>query len=78
MARHFNNSSVRHLGHKRQGARRQWLDQIVADASKLGMVTRTLRTGGITVPDLTAFAKSKGLAITWDGNTCHIARPKAA
>ena len=74
----FNNTQAGRLSHKRQGARRQWLDQIVTDANKIGIATRTLRTGsgGITVPDLTAFAKSKGLSITWQGDTCHIAKPR--
>jgi len=74
MNRRFNKS----FGKKRQAARQQWLSQIVTDANKIGITTRTLRTstGGITVPDLTAFAKSRGLSITWQGDTCHIAKPR--
>jgi hypothetical protein len=66
------------FGKKRQAARQQWLNQIVADANKIGIATRTLRTGtaAITVTDLTAFAKSRGLSITWQGDTCHIAKPR--
>ena len=81
MAR-FNTQAGR-LSPARQAARKQWLDQIIADANKLGITTRTLRTGGgqITAPDLTAFTKRNGLAIRWFGDTCHIAKqrtPKAA
>ena len=59
MAR-FNTQAGR-LSPARQAARKQWLDQIIADANKIGIATRTLRTGtaAITVTDLTAFAKSR-------------------
>ena len=74
----FNNTQAGRIGPARQGARKQWLDQIVADANKLGITTRTLRTGGgqITAPDLTAFVKSRGLFVRWNGDTCHIAKPR--
>jgi hypothetical protein len=74
----FNNTHAGSLSPTRQGARRQWLNQIADDANRLGITTRTLRTGRqqITAPDLTAFAKSRGLFVRWEGNTCEIAKPR--
>ena len=76
----FNNNQAGRLGSARKAARKQWLDNIIADVKKQGITTRTLRhgSGQITVPDLTAFVTRNDLAITWQDDTCHIAKSKAA